>query len=133
MINKPSKKQHYNQKFLNDVESTLQSMRLRLQEDLGRFSNKTTAGTEDYEAKFPEYGNEEDDNAREIADYTANKPLEITLEKELRDVEKSLERLKKGTYGTCKYCDQPIDEKRLLARPTSSSCVSCKKTLTEEA
>ena len=34
--------------------------------------------------------------------------------------------------GICKYCDQPIDEKRLRARPTSGACISCKKTLTDE-
>ncbi|MEK7623573.1 MAG: TraR/DksA C4-type zinc finger protein, partial [Patescibacteria group bacterium] len=70
--------------------------------------------------------------AREVAEYTANKPLEVTLENTLRDINKALERLNKGTYGICKYCDHPIDEKRLLARPTSSACVSCKKTLTDE-
>ncbi len=82
---------------------------------------------------FPEYGEGEDDNAREIADFTANKPVEVALENELRDIKKSLKRLEEGTYGICKYCDNPIDEKRLLARPTSSSCVSCKKTVSQEA
>ena len=58
---------------------------------------------------------------------------EETLEKMLRDVGKSLKRIEEGSYGVCKYCDKPIDEKRLLARPTSSACVECKKTLTDEA
>ena len=67
-----------------------------------------------------------------MEEYTVNKPLEITLEKTLRDVKRALIAIEKGTYGVCKYCDKPIEEKRLLARPTSSSCVSCKKTLTDE-
>lgn len=81
---------------------------------------------------FPEYGSDEDDNVHEVEEFTSSKPLAMTLEKTLRDVNKALARIEAGTYGTCKYCDQPIDEKRLLARPTSSACVSCKKTLTDE-
>ncbi|HRU90169.1 MAG TPA: hypothetical protein P5094_02540 [Patescibacteria group bacterium] len=29
----------------------------------------------------------------------------------------------------CKYCHKKIDEKRLLARPFSSSCIKCKNKL----
>jgi len=102
-------------------------------------AEKTTLSSEAVEiggvndSAFPEYGEGEDDNAREIADFTANKPVEVALENELRDIKKSLKRLDEGTYGICKYCDKAIDEKRLLARPTSSSCVSCKKTVSQEA
>ena len=110
----------------------LQEEKDRLTKELGGFAKKNPHVKGDYDAVYPEYGSEEDDNAREVAEYTANKPLEITLEKTLRDIDKALDRLKKGTYGICKYCDKPINEKRLLARPTSSACVSCKKTLTDE-
>jgi DnaK suppressor protein len=50
----------------------------------------------------------------------------------MRDIIESESRLAKGTYGICKYCNTPIDEQRLRARPTSSSCVACKKALTQE-
>ena len=58
--------------------------------------------------------------------------LEDTLKKALRDVESSLDRIEKGAYGTCKYCNEEIDEQRIEARPTSSACIKCKKTLTQE-
>lgn len=119
--------------FLKSIKKKLEAERERLGRELLKFTKKNLHVSGDYEATFPEYGSEEDDNAREVAEYAANKPLELTLEKTLRDIDNALERLKKGTYGICKYCDQPIDQKRLLARPTSSACVSCKKTLTEEA
>ncbi len=112
--------------FLKQIEEVLIGEKARLGKETGILS-----GTN--EAAFPEYGEGEDDNAREIADFTANKPVEMALENELRDVIKSLKRLREGDYGICKYCDNPIDEKRLLARPTSSSCVSCKKTVSQEA
>ena len=122
----PNKNSEFSQKFLDEIKDILIKEQARLETEVMSISGK---GSGD----FPEYGDEEDDNAREIADFTANKPVEIALENELRDVKKSLKRLVAGDYGICKYCDKGIDEKRLLARPTSSSCVSCKKTVSQEA
>jgi len=125
-------KQAFSQTFLKEIKEKLLEEKARLELELAKFATKNGHGETDFDANFPEYGDKEDENAQEVADYTTNKPLEISLEKELRDAEKSLERLEKGTYGVCKYCDKPIDEKRLMARPTSSACIECKKTLTQE-
>jgi DnaK suppressor protein len=122
----------FSQDFLDKIQMVLKEKKERLEKELGIFTTKNAHTSDDYDAQFPEFGNKDDENAREIEQYTARKPLEITLEKELRDIKKALILLEKNTYGTCKYCDNPIDEKRLLARPTSGSCVSCKKTLTNE-
>lgn len=122
----------HSKEFLDKIRKALLDEKKHLEEELGKFTKKNPHVSGDYDATFPEYGDKEDENALEVAQYTNNKPLEITLEKELRDVNKALERIKQDNYGTCKYCEKPIDEKRLLARPTSSACVSCKKTLTNE-
>ncbi len=127
------KKNAHGAEFLKKVKETLLEEKARLEKELAKFTTKNKHVDGDYDATYPEYGDKDDENAQEVAQYTANKPLEIALEKELRDVFKSLERLEKGTYGVCKYCDELIDEKRVLARPTSGACVSCKKTLTQEA
>jgi DnaK suppressor protein len=118
--------------FLKEIKEVLLQEKTKLETELSKFTNKNPHTEGDFEATFPEYGDESDENAREVADYTTNKSLEITLEKTLRDINKSLARLEENTYGVCKYCDNPIEEKRLLARPTSGSCVDCKKTLTDE-
>jgi DnaK suppressor protein len=55
------------------------------------------------------------------------------LEKQLRDTNKALASIEDGSYGTCKHCGEPINEQRLIARPTSTSCIECKKKLTGEA
>lgn len=128
MVKKPT----FSKSFLEEIKTALLSKKDSLESELGNFTKKNPHISDDYEADFPNYGDEEDENAREVAEYTANKPLEITLENTLRDVNKALERIDKGTYGVCKYCDKPIDEKRLKARPTSGACISCKKTLTDE-
>ncbi len=104
----------------------------KLEKELAKFSKKKANQTDDYDTTFPDYGDKEDENAAEVADYVVNLSLEENLEKSLRDTNQSLDRLKKGEYGICKYCHKPIEEKRLLARLTSSSCMSCKKTITQE-
>lgn len=126
------KKIPFNPSFLAQIKEKLEEEKERLEKELAKFTTKNPHVDGDYDATYPEYGDKSDENAQEITQYLANKPLEMTLEKTLRDVVKSLARIADGTYGICKYCDEPIDEKRLLARPTSGSCVSCKKTLTQE-
>ncbi len=118
--------------FLTEMKETLLSEKKRVETELGKFAKKNPHVDGDYEATYPEYGDKTDENAQEITQYLTNKPLEMQLEKLLRDVNKALTRMDEGAYGTCKYCDQLIETKRIQARPTSSSCVSCKKTLTQE-
>jgi len=44
---------------------------------------------------------------------------------ELKDLEDALDRIAKGTYGTCELCRAEIAEERLLAVPTATLCISC--------
>lgn len=121
-----------NKAFLKEMEAQLLAEAGRLKGELLEFSSQNPKNMEDYDAKFPNMGDKEDENAEEVATFSTNLTLERTLEGSLRDVEKALERIKKGTYGICKYCNKEIDEKRLRARPASSSCVECKKSFTQE-
>jgi DnaK suppressor protein len=47
--------------------------------------------------------------------------LNVTEER----LERALEKLAEGTYGTCDRCGNPIPEARLKAAPESVLCVSC--------
>lgn len=118
--------------FLEKIKKMLQEEKIKLEEDLAKFTKKNPHVAGDFNSTFPDYGDKEDENAAEVAEYAANLSLEDNLEKALRDVIQSLDRVKKGAYGICKYCKKPISEKRLLARPTSSACIECKKTITQE-
>ena len=115
------------------AKTLLEEEKVRLETELSKFSHRNPNTTEErFETNFPNMGDKEDENASEVAQFSDNLSLENELEKALRDVESALKQIAKGEYGTCKYCHQPIDERRLLARPTSSSCIQCKKTLTQE-
>jgi DnaK suppressor protein len=79
--------------------------------------------------KFPDFGNKNDENAQEIDQYSTNLATEKVLEKTLRDINNTLDRIEKGKYGICKYCGKDIGKKRMLARPVASACVECKTKL----
>jgi RNA polymerase-binding protein DksA len=119
--------------FLEKTKTHLLEEKTRLEKDLSRVANKNPLAPGGYSAKFPEYGETDEDSVPEFADYETNLTIEQDLEKVLRDVNAALVRIENGTYGVCKYCQKPIDQKRLQARPTSSSCIECKKAITQEA
>lgn len=122
----------FSKEFLAKIKGMLLEEKESMENELAKFAKKNTRASGSYDSQFPEYGNKDDENAAEIADYAAEVPLEESFEKTLRDTNQSLKRIKDGTYGICKYCKKPIEEKRLLARPNSSACVSCKKAITQE-
>ncbi|MFA5184525.1 MAG: TraR/DksA C4-type zinc finger protein [Patescibacteria group bacterium] len=116
---------------IKEIEKELLAQKKRILDELGDLSQKDNHEADDRAAAFPKYGDKPDENAQEISDYSANIVTEKVLEKSLADIDSALGRIKKNTYGICKYCGNPIAKKRLLARPTANSCVSCKTELQE--
>src|SRR5271156_5034792 len=47
--------------------------------------------------------------------------------RELRQIDRSLVRLKQGTYGVCEGCAKKIPVARLNALPFSTTCISCQR------
>ena len=117
--------EHFKQRLIED--------KARLEQEVSDLGSKNPTQPNHFQADYPESGsNSDDDNASEISEYADEISIEARLEAELRDVAKALGAVDKGTYGTCKYCGKDIDIKRLEARPASSSCIDCKKLLTQE-
>lgn len=114
-------------KFIKRIEKKLLEKKERLVKDLTRIAKKNKAVKGDYKTSFPEYGRQKEDNAMEIAEYSGNVPVEHRLELDLKEVNESLSKIKKGTYGKCKKCKEQMDEKRLLALPEADICMKCAK------
>lgn len=115
-------------KTLEKIKNDLLKRKEQILDDLDDTSDKQG---DRYRAKMPEYGDKLDDNAQETSEYSTNLATEEVLKKTLRDIDSALENIEKGTYGICKYCKEPISDKRLLARPIASSCIKCKTKLQE--
>jgi len=128
-----AKKSLLTKKEENEIKKSLEGRRDAIRAELNKFTKEDKYEHEAHKAIFPEYGDKNDENANEIATFTDNLSLGKSLEDTLRDIESSLERMKKGIYGICKYCDKPISKERIKIRPISSACIPCKKRLKGEA
>lgn len=42
-------------------------------------------------------------------------------------IDQALSRMDDGSFGTCQECEEPIEPKRLEARPVSTLCLACKE------
>ena len=113
--------------FKADFIQEMQDKLVEMQDDLRKKLGLSSSGDAEPQSTFPDYGDEEDDNVHEIEGFMVNENLKLQYEKELRDVEAALKRMEEKTYGICKYTGEKIDEKRLRARPTSSSSVQAKE------
>jgi RNA polymerase-binding transcription factor len=47
-------------------------------------------------------------------------------------IRKALDKIDDGTFGTCEVCGEPIEFKRLEARPVTTHCIACKTEEEEE-
>ena len=45
----------------------------------------------------------------------------------IKKIEEALRRIEDGTFGECDECGEPIELRRLEARPTATLCVGCKE------
>lgn len=119
-------------KNLAEFKAKLEERQKNIISKLESVGHRVSGEEVNFHADFPDYGDSEEDNAIEVADYTKNLSFEKGLEKELRDIESALSKVETGKYGLCAYCGKEISTERLMIRPESNSCVDCKKTLKNE-
>ena len=117
------------QTFLKRMEEKLKEEQKKLHEELSSFTKKSAHKKDDYDAKFPNYGDKEEENAAEVADFQDSLSLEKDLEKTLAEIDQALDKIKSWTYGKCQECDKEIDQARLEAFPAAVTCVDCKDKL----
>jgi len=120
------------QEIIIELKEKILLEKKKLEKELNQVAQADPHSPSHYEASFPQYGDEEEENAAEVGAFTTNISLEKILTSSLRDIDNALKRIEENTYGICKYCNKEIDSARLRARPASSACISCKKRLTKE-
>ena len=79
----------------------------------------------------------EPDDEVALASDSASKDMAVaTLERErgtLAQIEAALSRIKKGQYGICASCEEPIPDARLKALPWARVCVRCAERASQAA
>jgi DnaK suppressor protein len=104
----------------------LEEQKKHLEEDMGRVGRKNLNAPGDWEVA-PVDLNAETSDPNELADVfeelETRSALEDKLEENLMAINQALLRIKKGTYGYCQVCKEPIEEKRLKVSPTAQTCI----------
>lgn len=113
------------QKTKEELKQALLTEKTELEKNLGRIARPVDAKEGDYETSFEDLGEDKEDNATEVDQYTQNLPVEAALEKKLQEVLEALMRMEKGTYGKCANCDKDIPVERLKANPSAKNCLNC--------
>lgn len=112
--------------FITEQKAKLEERREELMRELNQDAVQHS-GTGDFSARFPDYGDKEEDNAAEVEDFERNLSMEKNLEVSLFNVDKALRKIEEGTYGLCEKCGNQIDPKRLEAFPSATACMDCKR------
>jgi DnaK suppressor protein len=45
----------------------------------------------------------------------------------LNKIDQALRKIEAGSFGTCEECEEPIDPRRMKARPVTTLCIRCKE------
>jgi RNA polymerase-binding transcription factor DksA len=112
----------------SEMKTRLTAEQKQLKERLSRISKKDPHVKGDYDAKWPQYGEDMDrmyENALETTDYTNAIGVENVLELRLGAVERALGRISKGTFGVCSNCKAEQSRARLNADPAAERCLDC--------
>ncbi len=84
---------------------------------------RASMATEDRSEDFKD----EDDLAASTLSQSMHVQLKHREAKYLKKIEAALSRIRSGTFGVCENCEEPIEERRLKARPTTTFCLACKE------
>ena len=115
-------KTHFSKEFLEKIKNILLERKDKINEQLKGFAKSDPYQKDNYNSKFPQFGDKEDENAAEVAAFEGNLSLEETLEQSLEMINRSLKKIEKGTYGICEKCSGMISQERLEIMPTATKC-----------
>jgi len=106
-------------------KSLLEAEKSKIEGELGTMAQKATPNSENWDAVRPETGEDtadREDVAESIESYENNESAVASLKTELNEIDRALDKISAGTYGTCEVGNEPIEEDRLEADPSARTC-----------
>lgn len=91
---------------------------------MGSVGRRNPAVPNDWESIPSEIGTESDliDQADVVTSHETNNAILADLEARYDGVLAALSRIEKGMYGICEVCGEKIEEERLEADPSATTC-----------
>lgn len=77
--------------------------------------------------------NDDADYASVSADSMVDNAILIQQRKELAEIDLALDKIKKGIYGICEMCEEPIGILRLQVKNFARFCITCREINEKEA
>lgn len=108
--------------FIEQQKCSLVEEKEKIEKELKNIAQKNNFAANDYDATFPDYGRNEEDNVLEEEEYSARVGVEESLEKKLREIGAALKKIEQGDYGTCEKCGKEISVERMKAIPSAAKC-----------
>ncbi len=113
-------KSPYSSEFIEARKMDLLARKSAILEQLQSLGHKDSTNEAEFDVNFPDYGDKEDDNATEVAEYASNLSMEENLETTLEMIDKALLKIDQGTYGLDEKTGEWISAERLAVMPTAT-------------
>lgn len=113
------------QDLLQKIKISLIQEKERLEKELLSIADKKNIVPDDFDSRFPNWGDDIDSNAAEVDNYASRLGVEKNLESLLQTTVKALDKIDNGTYGMCEQCGHEIQLERLQAYPAANFCMKC--------
>lgn len=119
------------QKDITYFKEKLEGEKALLKKELESVGRVNPENPADWEAKPTNtefLATDPNEVADNIEDFEQNTGILKQLEIRWNDILGALERIEKGTYGTCEIEKHPIEKERLEANPAARTCLNHKDT-----
>ena len=101
------------------IAAMLERRRVELLDEISQMTKPPEAGTN------VSFGKRVGDGTTEAVERISTTATARVLARSVADIEDALNRIEKGSYGTCVGCGQEIPSDRLAAVPSTIACVEC--------
>ena len=101
----------------------LEEERVRLEGIREGIQREQEEGSSDTAGELSSFDQHPGDSGTETFEMEKNVSLLEQVDDELLEVEAAVQRLERGSYGTCQVCGRPIGDERLEAMPAARFCI----------
>ncbi|MBI2063178.1 MAG: TraR/DksA C4-type zinc finger protein [Candidatus Yanofskybacteria bacterium] len=111
------------------LKEDLLTEKVNIEKLLGEFTTENPVVRGDYKSHFHavDQSDTSDEKAHSVTDSEQERAVEQNLELRLREINETLGKIDKESYGICENCSSPIDVRRLKVIPVAKFCVDCAK------
>jgi DnaK suppressor protein len=107
------------------LDDSLRKEQAEIEKELKNIATENPLVKGDFDVKVEDLGPSQEDAAQEAGELDRNQAIVDELERKLKNIIATREKIKKGSYGRCEGCSVDIVKARLDAIPTASLCIAC--------